>query len=181
MQKRNWVTQCITCINYNLYRVRLLSFLNRSSHSWQIYSSNSWLYCLQACKSILVENSLEKKLFVMVFKLDSVAALYLAGKLQVAFVRALQCMNVNTFFVSRIIARYRGTGSVARRQGWGQKKTATSAEMVRKVNNMLLDRANGDSILLKMLHYDFSVHTAQNEASIEKISWWLTILSYPFP
>ena len=32
-----------------------------------------------------------------------------------------------------------------------------------------LDRANGDSILLKMLHYDFSVHTAQNEASIEKL------------
>ena len=33
-----------------------------------------------------------------------------------------------------------------------------------------LHRANGDCILLKMLHYDLSVHTAQNEASIEKIS-----------
>ena len=33
-----------------------------------------------------------------------------------------------------------------------------------------LDRPNGDCILLAMLHYDFSVHTAQNEASIEQIS-----------
>ena len=33
-----------------------------------------------------------------------------------------------------------------------------------------LDRANGDCILMKMLHYYFTVHTAQNEASIQKIS-----------
>ena len=54
----------------------------------------------------------------MEFKRDSVIYLYLAGKPQVAFVRALQHLNVNTFFVSR---------SVARRQGSGRKKTTTLA------------------------------------------------------
>ena len=52
-------------------------------------------------------NCLEKKLFVMEFKRDSVVALYLAGKPQVAIVRALQCINVNKSAVSRTIARYR--------------------------------------------------------------------------
>ena len=49
----------------------------------------------------------------MEFKRDSVISLYLAGKPQVAMVRALQHLNVNK---SRTIARYRDTGSVARRQ-----------------------------------------------------------------
>ena len=39
--------------------------------------------------------------------------------------------------MSLTIARYRVTGSVARRQGSGRKKTATSAEMVRKVKKRL--------------------------------------------
>lgn len=73
----------------------------------------------------------------MEFKRDSVISLYLAGKPQVAIVRALQHLNVNKSFVSRTIARYRDTGSVARRQGSGRKKTATSAEMVRKVKKRL--------------------------------------------
>ena len=73
----------------------------------------------------------------MEFKRDSVIALYLAGRLQVATVRALQCINVNKSFVSRIIARYRDTGSVARRQGSGRKNTTISAEMVRKVKKRL--------------------------------------------
>ena len=59
------------------------------------------------------ENFPEKKLFVMEFKRDSVISLYLAGKPQVAIVRALQHLNVNKSFVSRTIARYRDTGSVA--------------------------------------------------------------------
>ena len=68
----------------------------------------------------------------MEFKHDGVISLYLAGKPQAAIVRALQHLNVNKYFVSRTIARYRDTGSVARCQGSIQKKTATSAEMVRK-------------------------------------------------
>ena len=103
---------------------RLLSFLNRSSDSWLIYASNSWLYCLQDRKSIL-----EKNVFVMEFKRDSVVALYLAGRPQVAIVSALQCINT--------IARHRESGSVYRRQWSGRKKTATYAEMVRKVKKRL--------------------------------------------
>ena len=41
----------------------------------------------------------------MEFKRDSVVALYLAGRSQVAIVRAIQYINVNKSFVSRIIAR----------------------------------------------------------------------------
>ena len=67
------------------------------------------------------------------FPCDSVIALYLAGKAQVAIVRALQHLKVNKSFVSRTIARYRDTGSVARRPGNGPKKTVTTPEMVRKV------------------------------------------------
>lgn len=73
----------------------------------------------------------------MEFKRDSVIALYLAGKPQVAIVRALQHLNVNKSFVSRTIARYRDTGSVAPRPKSGRKKTATSAEMVRKVKKRI--------------------------------------------
>ena len=40
----------------NATNFRLLSFLNRLVDCWQIYSSNIRLYCLQACKSILVAN-----------------------------------------------------------------------------------------------------------------------------
>ena len=61
----------------------------------------------------------------MQFKRDSVLALYLAAKPQVAIVRAIQCINVNKSLVSRTIARYRDTGSVS------------SAEMVRKVKKRL--------------------------------------------
>lgn len=69
----------------------------------------------------------------MEFKRDSVIALYLAGKPQVAIGRALQHLNVNKSFVSRTIARYRDTGSVASRPKSGRKKTVTTPEMIRKV------------------------------------------------
>ena len=65
---------------------------------------------------------MEKNLSAMEFKRDSVIALYLAGKPQVAIVSALQHLNVNKSFVSRTIARYRDTGSVAKRHGGGHKK-----------------------------------------------------------
>ena len=58
----------------------------------------------------------------MKFKCDSVVALYLAGKPQVDIIRSLQCINVNKYFVSRTIARYRDTCSVARCQGSLRKK-----------------------------------------------------------
>ena len=49
----------------------------------------------------------------MEFKRDSVVALYLAGKSQVAIVRALQCINMNKSIVSRKTVR--DPGGVARR------------------------------------------------------------------
>ena len=58
----------------------------------------------------------------MEFKRDSMVALYLAGKPQVAIVRTRQCINVNRSFVYRTIPRYCDTGSVARHQGSERKK-----------------------------------------------------------
>ena len=58
----------------------------------------------------------------MEFKRDSVIALYLAGKPQVAIVRALQHLNVNNFFVSRTIPRSHDISSVASSPKSGQKK-----------------------------------------------------------
>ena len=52
----------------------------------------------------------------MEFKRDSEVALYLAGKTQVAIVKALQCINMNKSFVSRTMAHCRDTGSMVRRQ-----------------------------------------------------------------
>ena len=66
----------------------------------------------------------------MEFERDSVIYFYLAGKHQVAIARELQNLNVNKSFVSLTISRYRDTSSVARRQGSGRKKIATSAKMV---------------------------------------------------
>lgn len=70
-------------------------------------------------------------------KRESVISLYLDGKPQIAIVRALKHLKVNKSFVSRTIARYRDTGSVARRKGSGVKRKATSSEMVRKVKNRI--------------------------------------------
>ena len=47
-----------------------------------------------------------------------------------------------------------------------------------QTNNIVYYMLFRQSKLLKMLHYVFSVHTAQNEASIEKISWWLTCFCF---
>ena len=58
----------------------------------------------------------------MAFKRDRVIALYLAGRPQVAIVKALQHLNVNKYFVSPTFARYRDTGSVASRPKIGRKK-----------------------------------------------------------
>ncbi|KAF2898539.1 hypothetical protein ILUMI_07635 [Ignelater luminosus] len=80
---------------------------------------------------------IEKKLFVMEFKRNSVIALYLAGKSQSAIVRELEHIKVNRKFVYRTINRYNETGSVVKRYGGGPKKTATSPEMVRKVKKRL--------------------------------------------
>ena len=64
----------------------------------------------------------EEKLFVMEFKRDRVIALYLAGKPQVAFVRAIQHLNVNKSLVSRAIAHCCDTGSIASPPKCGRKK-----------------------------------------------------------
>ena len=61
------------------------------------------------------------------FKRDSVIALYLAGKPQMAIVTALQYLNVNKSFVSRTSARYFDTGSVASRPKSGRKKNGNNA------------------------------------------------------
>ena len=69
----------------------------------------------------------------MDLKRNSVIALHLAGKSQVAIVRQLQHLNVNRKLVYRTIKRYNDTGSIEIRYGGGPKKTATSPEMIRKV------------------------------------------------
>ena len=58
----------------------------------------------------------------MAFMRDSVIALYLTGKPQVAIVRAFQHLNVNKSFVSLTIARYCDTGSVVSRSKSERKK-----------------------------------------------------------
>ena len=58
----------------------------------------------------------------MEFKCDSVIALYLSGKTQLAIVRALRHLNVKKSFVSRTTARYRDTSSVALRPKSERKK-----------------------------------------------------------
>lgn len=73
----------------------------------------------------------------MELKRDSVIALFLSGKSQVAIFRSLRHLNVNKSFVSRTISRYRDTGSVAKRYGGGRKKTATAPEMVLKVKKRI--------------------------------------------
>ena len=59
----------------------------------------------------------------MEFKRDSVIALYLAEKPQEAMVRAFHHLNVNKYFVSRTIARYGNTDSVASRTKSRQHRT----------------------------------------------------------
>jgi hypothetical protein len=56
---------------------------------------------------------------------------------------------VNQSFVSRAIARYYGTGSVARRQGSGRKKMAISPEMTRQMAAKIY--RNRHSVLQKWL------------------------------
>lgn len=73
----------------------------------------------------------------MEFKRNSVIGLHLAGKTQVAIVRALKHLDVNKFFVHRTIKRYNETGSIAKRYGGGRKKTATAPEVVQKVKKRL--------------------------------------------
>ena len=49
-------------------------------------------------------------------------AFHLAGKPQVAIVRALQHLNVNKSFVSRSTTRYRNTGSITSHLKMDEKK-----------------------------------------------------------
>ena len=69
----------------------------------------------------------------MEFKRNSVISLYLAGNSVPAIVRQLQYLNVNKMFAYRTIDRYNVTGSIAKRNNGGPKRTATSREMVRNV------------------------------------------------
>lgn len=73
----------------------------------------------------------------MEFKRNSVIALYLAGKSQPTIVRELRHLNVNKVFVYRTIIRYNDTGSIAKRNNGGARRTVTSPEMVRKVKKRI--------------------------------------------
>ena len=75
----------------------------------------------------------------MEFKRDSVIGLYLAGRLQVAILRAPQHLHVNKSFVSSAIALYCDTGSVASRPKSGRKKMVITPKMIRKVK-VIFDR-----------------------------------------
>lgn len=89
---------------------------------------------------------------MMDFKRENVIALYLSGKAQVDIVRALQHLKINKSFVSRTIARYHETGSVARRKGSGRKKTITTSKIIRKVKNRIdrNPRCSGRKIACEM-------------------------------
>ena len=76
--------------------------------------------------------TLTRELYSVLFR-DCVTALFLAGKPQVAIVRALHNLNVNKSLVSRTIARYRDISSVASYPKIGQKKNGKKPEMIRKV------------------------------------------------
>lgn len=73
----------------------------------------------------------------MEFKRNSVIALFLAGKSQPTIVRQLQHLDVNKVFVYRTIKRYNETGSIAKRNNGGPRRTATSPEMVRKLKKRI--------------------------------------------
>lgn len=73
----------------------------------------------------------------MEFKRNSVIALYLAGKSTTAIVRELKHLRIHKSFVCRTINRYNDTGSVAVRHTGGPKRTATSREMIRKVEKRI--------------------------------------------
>lgn len=73
----------------------------------------------------------------MEFKRNSVIALYLSGKSQPTIVRELKHLNVNKVFVYRTITRYNDTGSIAKRNNGGPRRSATSPEMVRKVKKRI--------------------------------------------
>ena len=68
----------------------------------------------------------------MEFKRDRVFVLYLSGKPQVAIIRTGHHLNVNKSFVSRTIARYHDTGSVALRPKSGRKKKGNNIRHDRK-------------------------------------------------
>ena len=58
----------------------------------------------------------------MEFKHDNAIALYLAGKPQMAIVKALQYLNANKSFVPCTTARYHNTGIIASSSKSGRKK-----------------------------------------------------------
>lgn len=68
---------------------------------------------------------------------ESVVALFLAGKAPKDILRELAHLGVNRKFVYRTIKRFKETGSTARKPGSGRKKTATSAQQVKKVKERL--------------------------------------------
>ena len=77
----------------------------------------------------------EKKVFVMEFKRDGAIVLYLAGKLQVAIVRALQYLKVNNILflvpllVTTILAVLHHVQKLA-------LMLVTTPEMIRKVKTI---------------------------------------------
>lgn len=68
---------------------------------------------------------------------NSVIALHLAWKPQLAVVPELKHLKVKKVFVYRTITCNNGTGSIAKRQGSGHKKTVTAREMVQKEERWL--------------------------------------------
>ena len=77
----------------------------------------------------------------MEFKRDSVIALYLTGKPQVAIVRILQHLNVNKSFASCKIARYHDTGSFASHPISGRKKNSNNTRNNPKSEGQILPKS----------------------------------------
>lgn len=74
---------------------------------------------------------------IMDSKRSSVIGLFLAGKSPSAILRELHHLDVNRSFVYRTIKRYNETGSIKVRHRGGHQRTATSADLVKKVKQRL--------------------------------------------
>lgn len=73
----------------------------------------------------------------MIFKRYSLIKIHLTEKARVPTVRAFHDLNIKKLFISRIIARYSDTGSIAQRQGSRRKKSVKTPDMIRKVEKRI--------------------------------------------
>lgn len=117
----------------------------------------------------------------MEFKRNSVIALYLTGKSQPAIVKELEHLKVNKMFVYRTITRYKDTGSIKKRYGGGPKKTATSPDMVRKVQAQIErnPRRSGRKLAAEMnISRERMQHILKNELGLKPLMFQKVLIEH---